>query len=100
MGQGDDVLGRQILGSFFSKVTAQDSKPDAIIFYNTGVKLLAEGSPFLPDLEMLHEQGVDLIACGTCVGYFQLTDQIAVGRVSDMQEIARILVSTGSRTTL
>ncbi len=100
MGQGDEKLGRQILGSFFRKVAAQDSKPDGIIFYNSGVKLMAVGSPFLADLKILEQQGIDLIACGTCIGYFSLSDKMSVGRVSQMQEIARLLVNTESIVTL
>jgi hypothetical protein len=30
---------------------------------------------------------VDIIVCGTCVNYFNLNDQIAVGRISNMYEI-------------
>lgn len=100
MGQGDEEVGKQILGSFLRKVALQAQKPDAMIFYNAGVKLMAEGSRFLADLEVLDQQGVDLIACGTCVGYFNLADKMVLGRVSDMQEIARILVNTESITTL
>lgn len=100
MGIGSEEVGKQILGSFFRKLAAQAERPDAMVFYNSGVKLMAEGSPFLADLEALEKLGVDLIACGTCVVYFNLTDKIMVGRVSDMQEIARALVSTERVVTL
>lgn len=100
MGKGRDELGKKILGSFFRKIGFQKEKPDAIIFYNSGVKLVAEGSPFLADLEISRKLGVDLIACGTCVGYFNLTDKIVVGRVSDMQEIAQVIMKAESVVTL
>jgi len=100
MGRGNDELGKKILGSFFRKIGFQTGKPDAIIFYNSSVKLLAKGSPFLSDLEILEKSGVDLIACGTCVGYFNLEDKIVAGRVSNMQEIAQMLMNTESVVTL
>lgn len=100
MGRGSEEVGKQMLGSFFRKIGAQTQKPDAMIFYNSGVKLVAEGSPFLADLEILSRSGIDLIACGTCAGYFGLSDRIVVGRVSNMQEIARTLMKTESVVTL
>jgi selenium metabolism protein YedF len=87
MGKGDDDLGKKLLCNFLRKLTLQEILPKAIIFYNSGVKLLAEGTPVLVELEALEKKGVDLIACGTCVNYFELEEKILVGRVSDMQEI-------------
>jgi len=67
MGRGDAELGTQLIGSFLRKLWAQESKPDAVIFYNSGVKLMAHGSGVLDGLEGLAAAGVDLVACGTCV---------------------------------
>jgi len=53
--------------SFLRKLFALGTKPDAIILYNSGVKLLADGSSVLDAMEALFKAGVDIIACGTCV---------------------------------
>jgi hypothetical protein len=45
-------------------------------------------------MDALFKRGVDIIACGTCVAYYHLNDKIAVGRVSNMQEIASILLDS------
>ena len=37
------------------------------------------------------EAGVDLIACGACVGFYDLEDKLEVGRVSNMEETIREL---------
>ena len=100
MGQDDNEIGKTILGSFFRKLALQSKKPDVIIFYNAGVKLLAEGSSFLSELEVLQTSGVELVACGTCVGYFKLVNKIAIGRVSDMQEIVQLLMNSDNVVTL
>ncbi|MGE0711628.1 MAG: DsrE family protein [Planctomycetota bacterium] len=86
-GHGDLELGRKVLKTFFTKAGGAFKELEAIVFYNTGVKCLAEGSEFLPPLSTLHEQGVDLIACGTCVDAFGLREQIRVGTVGSMDEI-------------
>lgn len=96
LGRGDDALGGQLMGSLLRKLWASEIKPTRIIFYNSGVRLLAEGSTVLDAMLALHEAGVDLIACGTCVTYYDLGDKIAVGRVSDMTEIAAALMTSES----
>lgn len=91
LGRGDDELGAKLMGSFLRTLLTAESKPDRIVLYNSGVKLLAEGSPVLDVLNDLNKSGVHLVACGTCVGFFELDDKVAKERVSNMTEIVRIL---------
>jgi selenium metabolism protein YedF len=100
LGSGSDELGRNLMGSFLRKLWASDAKPDAIIFYNAGVTLLAEGSPVLDALDALFKAGVDLIACGTCVAYYKLEDKLVGGRVSTMQEIVSVMLTSDSVITV
>ena len=96
MGSGDDELGALLLRSFLKTQTELERKPDAILFYNDGVKLCCEGSNLIGDLRGLEAAGVEIIACGTCLNYFELADQLLVGRVTDMLEIASLLAEAGS----
>jgi selenium metabolism protein YedF len=100
MGRGDDELGRQLLASLLRKLWAAPNRPHAMVFYNSGVKLLAEGSGVLEALVGLSEAGVDLVACGTCVSFFGLRESLRVGRVSDMQEISALMVRADSAITV
>ena len=93
LGRGDDELGDILMGSFLRKLCLAESKPDRIILYNSGVHLIANGSTVLDAMETLIQQGVDILACGTCLGHFKLLDKIAVGRKSDMQEIVSFLTT-------
>ena len=99
-GSGDDSLGEKLMGNFLRKLWAQETRPEAILFYNSGVKLLAEGSTSLDALNGLFGDGVDLIACGTCVTFFKLKDKLGVGRIGDMQEIAEILMTAENVVTV
>jgi len=90
LGDGPEDLGATLMGSMLRKLWAQSQKPDAIIFYNTGVKLLLPTSTVIDALAGLAAQGVDIVACGTCATYFQLKTT-PVGRISDMQEIVTLL---------
>ena len=91
LGRGDDDLGRQLMAKFVLQLSQQTPKPHAVLFYNAGVRLLVEGSPCLDGFRALEHDGVDLVACGTCVDYFHLRDRLAAGRISDMREVVATL---------
>lgn len=95
-----EELGAQMMGSFLRKLCQSDEKPNAILFYGTGVWLVAEGSTVLDALEILWKAGVDLIACGTCVGFFEIRDKIKIGRVTDMKEVISIFMTADKVVTL
>ena len=93
LGIGDKELGEKLIGSFLRKVWANDEKPDVMIFYHAGVKLLIKDSPVLDAIEALSKAGVDLVVCGTCAGYYNVRDDIQFGRISDMTEIVRLIMA-------
>jgi len=95
MGSGDDDLGALLMRSFIKTLPELDSLPDAILFYNAGVKLCCENSLLLDDIHTLEASGIEIIACGTCLNYFELSEKLAVGRVTDMLEIAGRLDAAG-----
>ncbi|MGC6488566.1 MAG: DsrE family protein [Planctomycetota bacterium] len=88
MGHGDRGLGQKVLGTFLKKSVALRGFT-AIVFFNSGVRLVAADSPVLAELRMLEERGVDIVPCGTCLAHYDVTPQ--VGAVSDMDTILREL---------
>jgi len=92
-GQGDEVLGTALMGSFLRKLCLTEHLPKEIIFYNSAVKLLAEGSTVLDAIEMLSKKGVRLIACGTCVGHYELKNVMDTVQVGDMVGIISALMT-------
>ena len=95
MGHGDDDLGELLLRSFLKTQSQLETKPSAILFYNDGVKLCCQGSILIDDLRGLEADNIEIIACGTCLNFFELADRLEVGRVTDMLEIASILAQAG-----
>jgi selenium metabolism protein YedF len=95
MGRGDDELGALLLRSFLKTQAQLETPPDAILFYNAGVKLCCAGSLLVDDLRALELSGVEIIACGTCLNFFSLADRLEIGRVTDMLEIAGRLAAAG-----
>ncbi len=95
LGHGSDELGRILMRSFLNTLKELDEKPWRVLFINSGVKLVAEGSECLTPLKDLHALDVEILSCGTCLDYFQLKDKVMVGKVTNMYEI----VSSFTRAT-
>lgn len=101
MGRGDDAeLGHILIRAFFHTLGEVEPLPETLIFFNTGVRLVVEGSPVLDDLKALAERGVRILACGTCLGHFGLRDSIAVGEISNMYTIAETMLRAGKVVSL
>ena len=84
LGRGDEQLGSMLMANFLRLLGDNEDKPGTMIFWNAGVRLLCEGSPVLNRLKLLEEQGVELLACTTCLEYFELTDKLKVGKPTTM----------------
>lgn len=91
MGDGNDELGKILLKGFIYALGQQDTLPQTLLFYNGGVALACEGSPVLDDLKSLQANGVSLLACGTCLNFYGLADQLQVGEVTNMYTIAETM---------
>ncbi len=101
MGRGEhDELGEILIRGFFHSLGEVRPLPDRVLFFNSGVKLVVEGSAVLEDLDALQQQGVEILACGTCLGYYDSKDRIAVGEVSNMYAIAEAMLQAGKVVTL
>jgi selenium metabolism protein YedF len=99
MGRGNDELGYVLIKAFIHTLCQQETKPDTIIFYNTGVKLTVKDSEVIDDLQQLAKVGVEMLVCGTCVNYFDITKDMAVGTISNMYDIAGLLSRAGRLVT-
>jgi selenium metabolism protein YedF len=100
MGRGDEELGHVLIRAFLYTLGETQPSPDTIIFLNSGVKLTIEGSPALEDLRNLHDRGIEMLVCGTCLAHYGIKDKIAVGEVSNMYVIAEKLLQAGKVVSL
>lgn len=94
LGLGSDELGALLMRSFFYAVNqTPESLPVAVVLMNSGVQLAIENSPVLADLQSLAAVGVEIVACGTCLDFYGVKDQLRVGRISNMYDIYEILAA-------
>ena len=95
MGRGSEELGGILMRAFLHTLGEAEVRPQKMILVNSGVRLACEGSPALEDLQTLASQGVEILACGTCLNYFELKEKLRAGRVSNMYEILNALSQAG-----
>lgn len=87
MGVADHELQITLIQTYLRTLNEAADQPAEICFYAEGVFLVVEGSPVLPQLITLETTGIRLTVCSTCLNYYGLTDQVAVGRKGTMVEI-------------
>ncbi len=87
LGQGPEELQLLLAVKFLSLIQQSGQVPAKILFYTEGVKLACQGSPVVEILKAFEQQGTELLLCQTCLEYFKLMDQVAVGIVGGMPDI-------------
>lgn len=91
MGQGNEELGGVLMKGFLYALSHSEHLPDTVLFYNGGARLTVEGAPSLEDLRDMESRGVTIYTCGTCLDYYGIKDQLAVGKVTNMYQIVELL---------
>lgn len=99
MGQGDDELGRILMGAYFETLSHFAKEITHIIFINSGVKLAVEGSPVLEELQSLEKMGIEVLCCGTCLNHFGIQEKLKTGSISNMFTIMDTLSKAGKILT-
>lgn len=91
-GDSPAELGTKVMGTFLRQLSTQKDKPDVLIFYGSGVKLMAKGvSPVLDAMDALFAGGVDLFCCRKCAEHYGIEKEIHVGRIGGMDELVAML---------
>jgi len=87
IGHGDDTLGSRLMGNFLATLPELGDALWRIILVNGAVKLTTASSPAVESLKKLEAAGVSILVCGTCLEFFKLMDQKAVGEVTNMLDV-------------
>jgi intracellular sulfur oxidation DsrE/DsrF family protein len=90
LGNGEKELGEGILETFFTILKQKDELPVAVFCMNRGVFALSEHSLVSLQLKELEEKGVDILACKTCVDYYELADKLLAGQISGMSQFIEL----------
>lgn len=93
LGDGADELGKILIKGYIFTLTEADVTPTDLIFLNSGVKLTIKDSVVLDSLKKLEEKNVRIQVCGTCLDFYNLKEEIAVGEISNMYSIVETMNS-------
>ncbi len=91
MGSGSEELGKILIKGFIYSLTQLETPPKTLLFFNGGVKLTLKGANTLEDLQALQGKGTEIKICGTCVNYFNVKEQVAVGEIVNMYDITEAM---------
>lgn len=91
LGKGSQELGKLLMRNYIYTLKDIERLPECVIFLNKGVYLTTKGSEVLETLKELESKGVEVLSCGTCLDYYGLKEELAVGSVTNMYAIAEKL---------
>jgi selenium metabolism protein YedF len=100
IGHGSDELGQNLMKAFIATIRDLSVQPKTICFMNSGVQLTVTGAETLPYLKELEAKGLELLVCGTCLGYLNLKEELAVGKISNMYDISETMLKSSKVITL
>ncbi len=94
-GSGSDELGGKLMLNFLATLPEIGPGLWRVVLVNGGVRLACEGHPCLEKLQALAQGGVSVLVCGTCLGFFNLTDKKRVGETTNMLDVVTSLGNAG-----
>lgn len=100
LGEGDRELGEALMKSYFYALSETEPYPKAIIFLNSGVKIPTSNPQIIDYLIKLKDMGTEILACGTCLDYYDLKEMLQVGTVSNMYAIVELMNEANNTITI
>ncbi len=94
LGRGDEGLGRRLMVKFVRQFAGDGAPAARGRVLQRGREPCCHRRRVADALKTLEADGVDLIACGTCLDHFRIRDKIVAGRVSDMREIVTTMAAS------
>jgi len=90
-GDGDPELSRTLINLFLQTVLEAGQRPRAILMANSGVQLIAPGSPAFKVLDDFRAGGCEVLACGLCLEFYGLKDKVPKEQITNMFAIQEYL---------
>jgi selenium metabolism protein YedF len=90
-GEGDAEFSTTLVSLFLQTMLASGHLPRAILLANTGVKLMSKQSSSLKVLNDFKEAGVEVLACGLCVEFYKLKEEIPSAQITNMFAICEYM---------
>jgi selenium metabolism protein YedF len=93
LGEGDPEFSRTLINLFLQTLFDSGHRPRALLLMNTGVKLLAKNSQALKVLNDFKNAGVEVWACGLCVDFYGVKEDVAKEQITNMFAIIEYMMA-------
>lgn len=87
-GQGNPQLGEKLMKSFLESLSQSETKPKAILLYNSAVVLSTDQSPVCETLQALEEAGVEILVNEDSLTFYSLGGVRKAGSPVSMEDMA------------
>ena len=87
LGEGSEELGRNLMKTFWVCMLEADVKPSKIYFINSSVKMVTNDSVHLDNIKKLTDAGIEIAACGICLDFYGVKENVGVGSITNMYAI-------------
>jgi selenium metabolism protein YedF len=91
MGTGNDELGGKLMLNFLDTLPELGEELWRLVLVNSGVQLAVRDHEAAEKLKKIADMGVTILVCGTCLDFFGLLDQKAVGETTNMMDVVTSL---------
>ncbi len=91
LGQGDEEFSRALLNIFLQTTLEAGQHPRAILLMNSGVRLMSPASQARKVLDDFRQAGCEVLACGLCLDYYKLKDEVPRDQITNMFAICEYL---------
>lgn len=99
-GEGDPELGKVLMKGFLYTLNELEADLKTLIFMNKAIFLTIEGSPVLEHIQALEKKGVQVLSCGTCLDFYQKTENLAVGNITNMYTAVETMAEATKTITI
>lgn len=91
LGEGDPEFSKTLINLFLQSLFEGGHRPRAILLINTGVRLLGKNSQALKVLKDFKAEGVEVLACGLCVDFYGVKEDVPKEQITNMFAITEYL---------
>ncbi|MGQ9706161.1 MAG: sulfurtransferase-like selenium metabolism protein YedF [bacterium] len=93
IGKGDEELGKILMKSFLECIKTTDKVISRMILIHSAVRLTTVWMEFVELLKEIEKKGIEILVCGICLDFYNLKNDLKVGRVTNFFEVTEILLS-------
>ncbi|WP_331774753.1 sulfurtransferase-like selenium metabolism protein YedF [Sulfurospirillum sp. 1612] len=99
---GSGELGEKLMAGFLKSILELPKLPNQIICVNEAVKLTTAPADHdvIQSLQALESKGVEIYSCGVCLEYFNVVDDLKVGKIGNAYATVEMLLESENTISL